>query len=93
MYFVILSLLFILCTFLDWLQKNSNADSDLEFREARCKVCDISLRAHHQDLIKHANTERHEQNALKYNKSVQSTLQSKGKQFYFISKVILYIYI
>lgn len=61
-----------------WLTTNPKGDVDPEGREARCKFCELNLRAHKADLEKHAATRRHKDNARKYNRNVQPSLDTMG---------------
>ncbi|KAK3929507.1 Protein ZBED8 [Frankliniella fusca] len=64
-----------------WIEKTSEANILKGKPEAHCKFCDVFIRAHHNDLVVHANSAKHKQAASaipKYKGSKQGTLLSHG---------------
>ncbi|XP_043282391.1 uncharacterized protein [Venturia canescens] len=64
---------------ISWLSENPTASTDPEGREARCKVCECNLRAHHMDLLRHSHTAAHKAKMTNIDTSRQPVLASMGK--------------
>lgn len=83
----------ILCLFIEgWLTENPNWKMDADGKEARCSVCLINLRAHHDGLIKHANTKRHKDKMKNVNKNVQRSIENLSKSTLYMYIGYVYIY-
>lgn len=65
--------------FVGWLIENPNWKVDNNGKEARCSLCHINLRAHHDGLVKHANTNGHKVKMASLNMNVQKNIKSFGK--------------
>lgn len=64
---------------LDWLEAASEDDVRRGKQEAYCNICEVFLRAHHTDLVKHATEcQRHLKRAKDFDRNVQRTVDDHG---------------